>query len=256
MLKGIQLVKSFRGKKIMSGVNVELERGEIAVVIGPSGSGKTTLLKLLALLEEPDSGKIVLDDREYSFPAAGTYAPPWPKLTVVFQQLFLWPHLTLRQNIKLPLVLRRGEYKGPERREPGTNQDLLREQRRLDDLLGLFDMDSFIDRFPNEASLGQRQRAALVRALVLQPEYLLLDEITSSLDVEQIAIILSYLKRLADRGIGILLVTHLLNFARQAADKVIFLDGGQVIESGTKDVLEKPRQERVKKFLSMIEAAT
>ena len=130
------------------------------------------------------------------------------------------------------------------------------EQRRLEDLIELFDMQSFVQRYPNQASLGQRQRAALVRALILQPKYLLLDEITSSLDVEQIAIILSYLKRLSKKGIGVMIVTHLLNFAREAADKVIFVDSGQIIEAGGADVLDSPKQERVKKFLSVIESAS
>jgi len=117
-------------------------------------------------------------------------------------------------------------------------------------------MRSFMDRFPNEASLGQRQRVALARALVLEPAYILLDEITSSLDVEQIALILSELKTLRDRGIGILAVTHLLHFASEAADQIIFMDGGVVLESGGRQVLTNPQHERVKRFLSVIEAAS
>ncbi len=126
----------------------------------------------------------------------------------------------------------------------------------LESLIDLFDMRSFMDRFPNEASLGQRQRVALARALVLEPAYILLDEITSSLDVEQIALILSELKTLRDRGIGILAVTHLLHFASEAADQIIFMDGGVVLESGGRQVLTNPQHERVKRFLSVIEAAS
>ncbi len=263
MLQGIQLVKSARGQKIIDNVDVQLEPGQISVIIGPSGSGKTTLIKLLALLEKPDSGKIVIDDHQYQFPAERNELPPWPEITVVFQQLFLWPHLTLLQNIKLPLMLRSKWHRSVERRAsvaPTSNASTTNvqpvEQRRLDDLIELFDMQSFVQRYPNEASLGQRQRAALVRALVLQPRYLLLDEITSSLDVEQISIILSYLKRLSKKGIGVLIVTHLLNFAREAADRVIFMDAGRIIESGGREVLDSPSQERVKKFLSVIESAS
>lgn len=268
MLQGINLVKSLRGQKIIDNVDVQLAPGEIGVIIGPSGSGKTTLIKLLALLEKPDSGKIVIDDQQMEFPSELNQLPPWPKVTVVFQQLFLWPHLTLLQNIKLPLTLRSG-WKNNERRQQTASSldpNLLKveraaninpvQERRLEDLIELFEMQNFVNRYPNEASLGQRQRAALVRALVLQPQYLLLDEITSSLDVEQISIILSYLKRLSKKGIGIMLVTHLLNFAREAADKVIFIDGGQVIESGGREVLDAPTQDRVKKFLSVIESAS
>lgn len=130
------------------------------------------------------------------------------------------------------------------------------DQQKVEELIDLFEMRSFIYRYPNEASLGQRQRAALARALLLQPKYLLLDEITSSLDVEQVAIILSYLKKLAQTGIGILTVTHLLHFAREAADTVIFMESGQVIEKGGPEVLISPSQERVKRFLSVIESAT
>ena len=196
MLEGIGLTKSFGSQKIVDNVSLALNPGEISVIIGPSGSGKTTLLKVLALVEQPDSGKIIVDDEQFNFPPVVASQPPWPKITVVFQQLFLWPHLTLLQNIQLPLSLRQKAYNGKDRRvaagnlDPGfSDQD---EQRRLGDLIELFEMQSFVHRYPNEASLGQRQRAALARAVILQPKYLLLDEITSSLDVEQISICLLY----------------------------------------------------------------
>lgn len=242
MLKGLHLTKSYGGQKIIDQVSIELEPGQISVVIGPSGSGKTTLLKLLSFLDMPESGHLSVDGLAYEFPISDQrqVKRPWPLVTVVFQQLFLWPHLTLRQNITLPLTVRKQQ----------ANTGKLRE------LIDLFDMAKFIDRYPNESSLGQRQRAALVRALMLEPKYLLLDEITSSLDVEQIAIILSHLKDLAGRGIGILTVTHLLHFAHEAADKVVFMDGGQVIESGGRELLDSPQQERVKRFLSVIESAS
>ena len=241
MLNGTALSKSYKGQKILDNVDVQLQPGEISVIIGPSGSGKTSLLKILSLLESADNGTISVDDWSTTFPSREQkVAPPWPKVTVVFQQLFLWPHLTLMQNITLPVSLRRKNEK----------------MDRVNELIKLFDMQSFINRYPNEASLGQRQRVALVRALLLEPKYLLLDEITSSLDVEQVAIILTHLKELAKSGIGILTVTHLLHFAQEAADRVLFLDNGQIIESGGKEVLLNPQQERVKKFLSVIESAS
>ncbi len=242
MLKGTNLKKSYRGHNILDGVDIALEPGQISVIIGPSGSGKTTLLKVLAMLDPPQSGTISVDDWSVQFPLekGKKLQPPWPKVTVVFQQLFLWPHLTLLQNITLPVYLRYGQE----------------DENKVAELITLFDMEGFIHRYPNESSLGQRQRAALARALLLKPKYLLLDEITSSLDVEQVAIILAHLKKLAQAGIGILTVTHLLHFAQEAADRVVFMENGQIIEQGGKEVLVNPAQERVKRFLSVIEAAT
>ncbi len=242
MLKGTGLKKSYRGQCILDGVDIDLEPGQISVIIGPSGSGKTTLLKVLSMLDPPQSGAISVDDWSVRFPLekGKKLQPPWPKVTVVFQQLFLWPHLTLLQNITLPVYLHNGKE----------------DESKVAELIKLFDMEGFIHRYPNEASLGQRQRAALARALLLKPKYLLLDEITSSLDVEQVAIILTHLKKLAQAGIGILTVTHLLHFAQEAADRVVFMENGQIIEKGGKEVLLNPAQERVKRFLSVIEAAT
>jgi ABC-type polar amino acid transport system ATPase subunit len=130
------------------------------------------------------------------------------------------------------------------------------DKEQLDELIQLFQMEKFVYRYPNEASMGQRQRAALARALMLNPKYILLDEVTSSLDVEQVAVILAHLKDLASKGIGILTVTHLLNFAQEAADRVIFMEAGRVVESGGKEVLTSPKHERIRSFLSLIESAT
>jgi len=270
MLEGKNLSRSNGGRKIIDNVDVQIEQGEITVIIGPSGSGKTTLLKLLALLDKPDCGSISIDGKEFKY--GQTNPSPWPEVTCVFQQLFLWPHLTLLENIKLPQrskpkIERRSERQGTiidaeiaaeeqAEEEAAPKAQPEREYRRLEDLIEIFEMKEFINRYPNEASLGQRQRTALVRALVLQPKYLLLDEITSSLDVEQIAVILTYLKRLSHKGIGVMIITHLLNFAREAADKIIFVDSGQIIECGGREVLDNPQQERVKKFLSVIESAS
>jgi polar amino acid transport system ATP-binding protein len=240
-LKGTGLTKQRNGQLILDGVDIMLEPGKICVIVGPSGAGKTTLLKTLALLEEPDSGSIEVDGQRYQYPLKrNNPVKPWPKLTVVFQQLFLWPHLTLKQNIELPYFLRTGK----------------KSSDRFDELVALFDMEKFVHRYPNETSLGQRQRAALVRALLLEPKYILLDEITSSLDVEQVALILQYLRQLAQSGIGILIVTHLLQFAREAASSIIFMDAGRVLESGGRSVLDSPVHPRVRRFVSVIQSAS
>lgn len=242
MLEARNLVFSFPGKPVFRDVSLGIKPGGITVLIGPSGTGKTTLLRCLALLEKPQSGEIAVDEQNFAYPwpAEKPFNPPWPKLTTVFQQLFLWPHLTLRENILLP-VRRRGV---------ANTKDALAA------LIEAFDMGDFIDSYPNEASLGQRQRAALARAVMLEPRYLLLDEITSALDVEQIAKILTYLKTLRGRQIGIFIITHLLGFARHAADQVVFMAGGEIAEQGAPDILKNPQTERLQQFLSVIAAAS
>ena len=243
MLVASNIRKSFGTQDVLRGVDVTLQPGSITVVIGPSGSGKTTLLRALSLLDPPTSGSISVDEKTYNFASGHTTdltSGPWPKLTVVFQQLFLWPHLTLRENITLVL------------QEHGKSEESV----GLDELIKSFEMEEFIDRYPNEASLGQKQRAALVRALVLKPKYLLLDEITSALDVEHVAKVLEQLQRLRTDGIGIFVITHLIRFAHRAADQVLFFDNGTVVESGPPSILENPHHERLSRFLSVIESAT
>ena len=244
MLSATGLTKSLGGKTILHDVAIPVNPGEITVLIGPSGSGKTTLLRALSLLDPPDSGTVAIDDAVYTFPLeeGQSIKPPWPHVTVVFQQFFLWPHLTLRRNITLPIE---DKYKGRKKVLEG----------RVRELIEMFDMEQFIDRYPNETSLGQRQRAAIARALILDPSYVLLDEITSALDVEQIHAILKMLQMLRDKGIGILLVTHLIDFARKAANHVVFLDNGRVLEAGGRDVLMSPQCERLRRLLSVIESA-
>jgi len=241
MLEAHNLTFGYPGKPVLQNVSLRVKPGGVTVLIGPSGTGKTTLLRCLALLEAPQSGEIAIDDQKFScpWPDGRPLDPPWPKLTAVFQQLFLWPHLTLRENILLPV----------RRRSAGM-------QEALDALIEAFDMGEFIDHYPNEASLGQRQRVALARALMLEPRYLLLDEITSALDVEQIAKILSYLKGLRGKQIGIFIITHLLGFARHAADQVVFMAGGEIAEQGGPDILKNPQTERLHQFLSVIAAAS
>lgn len=240
MLEAQRISKSYDSTKVLNDVNLSIERGKITALIGPSGTGKTTLLKILAFLEQPDTGSVSIDGVTYQFPLEKSQKieAPWPKVTVVFQQLFLWPHLTLLQNITLPLTASGQDDNPP----------------RLQELLELFDMNHFVYRYPNQASLGQRQRTALVRALLLEPEYLLLDEITSSLDIEQTAIILSQLKKLSSQDIGILTITHLLQFAHDAADKIVFMAGGEILEEGSSDILVTPKHERLGQFLSVLKA--
>lgn len=241
MLIAEHISKSFQGKPILKDTSIQIRPGEITVLIGPSGAGKTTLLRALAFIDLPDKGRIQFEEETYHFPwlKEKKIHSPWPKLTVVFQQHFLWPHLTLRENILLP----------------ARNIENPHLERDLEDLIKTLHMKTFIDLYPNEASLGQRQRVALARAIMLKPTYILMDEITSALDVEQIHEIIQFLPKLKEKGIGILLITHLLNFAKHTADHVVFLNHGKVVEEGSVDILSHPQTERLAKFLSLIETA-
>lgn len=240
MLSARNIHKSFGEKNILNGIDIDIAPGQISCIIGPSGTGKTTLLRALCLLDLPDQGVIHLDDVTYTFPddEINESNIPWPKVTAVFQSFFLWPHLTLRENIMLPA----------RNHNPNAEKD-------IEGLINLFEMNQFINNFPNESSVGQRQRVALARALILNPKYVLLDEITSALDVEQSARILTKLTHLKERGIGVFLITHHLGFARRAADQIIFMSDGIVTEKGTSSILNSPQTERLKQFMSLVEMA-
>ena len=247
MLKATAISKSYNSHIVLDNVSIEIEPGSACVIIGPSGAGKTTLLRCLGMLDKPDSGTISIDDRLYTFPTVEEeFKNPWPELTMVFQQHFLWPHLTLIDNITLPLEGR------------CSQKDI---QTILEELVDLFDMSEFIHRYPNEASLGQRQRVALARALALQPRYILLDEVTSSLDVEQIENLFGHLMELLKRGIGVLIITHLIGFARavlkhSSKSNIVFLDEGRAAASGGLDLLESPTNGRISEFLAKMQLAT
>lgn len=239
MLRARNLRKSFGALTVLDDVSLDLAPGTITTLIGPSGSGKSTLLRALALLELPEAGSVSINGNEYVFPMGNgaTVSPhPWPLLTVVFQQLFLWPHLTLRQNIELPL---RGRGRKAAR-------------ATASEMLATLELEEFVDRYPNEASLGQRQLCAIGRALALRPRYLLLDEITSSLDVEYVARVLGVIRRVRDEGVAILIITHYIGFARRSADQVLFLDSAVIAERGTPSILDHPSSQRLSEFLSLL----
>lgn len=242
MLKGTNLSKNYgKGRAVLDRVDIEVAGGTVTALLGSNGCGKSTLLRTLALIEPADAGAVAVDGVVYAQgDASQADPPPWPAVTLVFQQLFLWPHLTVRRNITLP------QMESPERQEVGES---------FERVVRMFELAPLLDRYPNEISLGQRQRVALARALVVRPRYLLLDEVTSALDVEHISVLLRHLKELRDSGLGILLVTHLIGFAREVADRVLFMSDGRVLEEGGPRILVSPKTPALARFLSLVEAS-
>jgi ABC-type polar amino acid transport system ATPase subunit len=234
MIASQNTTKVIDGKEILHDVSLSFERGQILSVIGPSGAGKTTLLRAISLIDPPGSGSLKISEEQYRFPLKENekVSYPYPDLTVVFQQLFIWPHLTIQENLTLPL-------------RDNIDKEHFRE------VVDLFSMSSFLNRYPNEVSIGQRQRAVLARALLLNPKYLLLDEVTSALDIEQSYLILSHLKQIAEKGVGIFFISHALHLASKISNKVIFLDEGKVVEEGTGEILTNPKTDRLKRFINI-----
>lgn len=220
MLTAQNIDKKREGRLILSGVSISIPSGSVVSLIGSSGAGKTTLLNVLAGIDAPDNGEVRLNEE--------LIAHPSPRVAMVFQQLFLWPHLTLRENITLA--------------KRSTDAE-------IEELISALEMQAFIDRYPNQTSLGQRQRAAFARAIALKPEYLLLDEITSALDIEQVERVAVLLEKLKSQDTGILLVSHLINFAKRVSNSIVFMDGGKIIEQGDRELITNPQQPRTKEFL-------
>lgn len=239
ILKANSLFKRYREHVVLDDVSLALKPGSITTIIGPSGGGKSTLLRAISMIDPPNSGSVTINENTYKFPNPTnnlTHNSPWPKITLVFQQLFLWPHLTLFENILLPI----------HKLEKKKSMEL------VDPLVNEFGMKNFIDRYPNQVSFGQKQLAAIIRALVLKPDFLLLDEITSALDIEYVNLILNKLRNICREGVGILLVTHYIGFAKKSADQVLFIDKGKILEMGSPEILIKPKSERMKKFISLV----
>ena len=239
VLRVTGLVKEYGGRRVLDGVDVEVAEGEVVVLIGASGSGKSTLLRCVNLLEDIDDGQIFLLDRDVSDPRVD---PDHARrdMGVVFQAYNLFPHMTVLDNVTLaPRVVH-----GVEPAEARATA------------LGLLERVGLADRasaYPDRLSGGQQQRVALVRALAYEPRLLLLDEITSALDPELVGEVLGLVREIAASGRTILMATHEMGFARQVADRVCFLDGGRVIESGpAAQVLGDPVHPRTQEFLRRV----
>ncbi|WP_312676900.1 amino acid ABC transporter ATP-binding protein [Microbacterium sp.] len=229
--------KAFGDREVLRGVSVSLERHQVVALIGASGSGKSTLLRCLGLLEPIDDGQIFLGDEDISDPRVDGNRVR-ARLGAVFQSYNLFPHLSVLDNVTLAS---RVVHKMPRKDA---------EARALD-LLARIGLGDYAKAHPDRLSGGQQQRAAIVRALATDPEVLLLDEITSALDPELVGEVLELVRQLADDGRTILMATHEMAFARDVADRVVFLDQGVIVEQGTPaEVFGAPREARTRAFLS------
>lgn len=239
VIKVNHLRKSFDKNEVLKSIDLEVNRGEVICIIGPSGSGKSTLLRCLNGLEKIDQGEVFIDDKELSKEHAELNKTR-QNIGMVFQHFNLFPHLTVAENISLaPLELERV-----------TKEEARAEVSRLLELVGLSDK---IDAYPQSLSGGQKQRVAIARALAMKPEIMLFDEPTSALDPEMVGEVLSVMKRLVGDGMTMVIATHEMGFAREVADRVLFIDEGVIVEENRPDQLfDYPKEERTKAFLDKI----
>jgi polar amino acid transport system ATP-binding protein len=233
------LHKSYGNNHVLSDVNLDIAEGSVVTLIGPSGSGKSTLLRCLNLLESIDDGEILLDGVDISLPGFDAN-PVRRRVGMVFQNFNLFPHMSVRDNITLSPI-----------RTMGVNKTLARAKAL--ELLERFGLADKANSYPDQLSGGQQQRVAIVRALAIEPEVLLLDEITSSLDPELVGEVLDVVRELRSSGMTLILATHEMGFARDTSDVVCVLDGGSIIESGAPtQVFSAPQSERAQQFLERV----
>jgi polar amino acid transport system ATP-binding protein len=233
------LHKAFGELEVLKGIDLQVTAGEVVCIIGPSGSGKSTLLRCVNLLEEPTAGQVLVGGVEVTDPDADIDAVR-RRIGMVFQQFNLFPHLTVTENLTLPQrrVLRRGGA------EAGAVAATNLERVGLSDKA---------QAYPSQLSGGQQQRVAIARALAMDPEVMLFDEPTSALDPELVGDVLAVMRQLAQEGMTMMVVTHEMSFAREVADRVVFMDDGVVVEDGRPErVIGAPQHERTRSFLARL----
>lgn len=235
------LKKYYNGEEVkaLDGVDLEIDKGEVVVIIGPSGSGKSTMLRSLNLLEIPTGGKIIFDGEDLANPKIDINKHR-QKMGMVFQHFNLFPNMNVLKNLTIAPTKLLGK----------TKEEAEKTALELLERVGLADR---ADAYPSQLSGGQKQRVAIVRALCMDPEVMLFDEPTSALDPEMVGEVLDVMKALARKGMTMVVVTHEMGFAREVATRVVFMDEGKVLEQGTpEEIFDHPKDERLQDFLSKV----
>jgi polar amino acid transport system ATP-binding protein len=238
-LEGVH--KRFGRLEVLRGIDMDIARGQVVCVIGPSGSGKSTLLRCINLLEPPEAGRIFLEGREITGKAAGEGADyVRRRVGMVFQQFNLFPHKSALDNVRLA-------------QEKVLGRSASDAREKAEGLLARVGLGDKLGEYPDRLSGGQQQRVAIARALAMDPHVMLFDEVTSALDPELVKEVLDVMRELAGEGMTMIVVTHEMGFASEVANRVVFMDGGVVVEEGPpREVLDNPRQERTKQFLGLV----
>lgn len=238
LIKIENLHKSFGKNEVLKGINLEIKRGEVVVIIGPSGSGKSTLLRSMNLLEEATKGKVIFEGVDITDKKNDLFA--MREKGMVFQQFNLFPNMTVMENITLSPIKTKGESKEVA-------------EKRAKELLEKVGLPDKATAYPQSLSGGQQQRIAIARGLAMEPDVLLFDEPTSALDPEMVGEVLAVMQDLAKSGMTMVIVTHEMGFAREVADRVIFMADGVVVEDGTPEqIFEQTQEQRTKDFLSKV----
>ena len=239
MIKIEQLSKSFGSNQVLKQIDAEIQRGEVVCLIGPSGSGKSTMLRCINGLEQYQGGSITVDGERVDA-SKKSIQHIRQRVSMVFQRFNLFPHRTALQNVSEGPIFVKGE----------SEKEATEHARELLASVGLA---SKMDHLPSELSGGQQQRVAIARALAMRPEAILFDEPTSALDPELVGEVLGVMRRLADKGLTMVVVTHEMKFAQEVSDRVMFLDGGRIVEQGVSSkVLSQPNNERLRDFLRRV----
>ncbi|MFL0249343.1 amino acid ABC transporter ATP-binding protein [Clostridium neuense] len=240
LIKINNLQKQFKEKNVLNGINLNIKKGEVVVILGPSGCGKSTLLRCLNGLETIQGGDIKFANKSLTDKNIN-WQEIRQKIGMVFQSYELFPHMTVIENILL----------GPTKVQKRDKNEVLKQAEELLNKVGLLDRKNS---YPRELSGGQKQRIAIVRALCMNPEIMLFDEVTASLDPEMVREVLEVILNLAKQGMTMVIVTHEMNFAEAVADKIIFIDNGKICEaSSPKEFFTKPKTERAKQFLNIFQ---